>query len=396
MKSRMGQLAPRSLAVRINAAHVAFQAAMRDGIPHAVLAGELLNQAKQGLAHGQWVPWLRANFKGSVRTAQTYMSVAASAAAGRPANAQIPALLGQVSELETEAVEAPAPATRQRARAMARRTSAAPSWRLTAADCRLALAAEPAESADLVFADPPFNVGYPYRSYDDNLTDAEYLLFSRQWMEEVLRVLKPGGSFYLAIGDEYVADLCCIARRELGLTMRNWIIWHYTFGQQRKSKWVNSHTHILYFTKGPQPTTFNFEAVLVPSARQAVYLDRRANPEGKMPDDVWTLRPDAGCFPPEGDVWKIPRVSGTFLEREGWHPCQMPQAVSDRILKASSNPGDMVIDPFNGSGTTGKSALALGRRYLGIDIDEFYVTESRASLAALAGEAEARRVGSGV
>ncbi|HRK30815.1 MAG TPA: site-specific DNA-methyltransferase [Tepidisphaeraceae bacterium] len=265
--------------------------------------------------------------------------------------------------------------------------------------------AEPAW-VDLCFADPPFNIGYRYHNYNDRKDVNEYLDFSRQWMSAVHRALKPTGSFYLAIGDEFAADLCVIARRELGFTMRNWIIWHYTFGQQTKKKFALSHTHILYFTKekpqdGMGNITFNPDAVRVASARQTQYADARANPKGKLPDDVWILRPQEAPYvessynevPKEGletsslqffdansDTWFISRVCGTFREREGWHGCQMPIGVLDRIIKASSNPGDVVFDPFNGSGTTAVSAALLNRRYVGIDQSAEYVKFAKSRL----------------
>src|SRR5256885_9891155 len=132
---------------------------------------------------------------------------------------------------------------------------------------------------DLVFADPPFNIGYLYHGYEDEKEASEYLDFSEQWMAAVYRALKPTGSFYLAIGDEYAADLAVIARRKLGFNMRNWIIWHYTFGQQTKQMFAKSHTHILYFTKtkDPKAIIFNPDAVRVASARQTTYGDSRAN-----------------------------------------------------------------------------------------------------------------------
>src|SRR5207342_1147638 len=79
---------------------------------------------------------------------------------------------------------------------------------------------------DLCFADPPFNIGYLYHGYDDAKDVGEYLDFSKRWMSAVHRALKPTGSFYLAIGDEFAADLTVIARREIGFHLRNWIIWH--------------------------------------------------------------------------------------------------------------------------------------------------------------------------
>jgi site-specific DNA-methyltransferase (adenine-specific) len=247
---------------------------------------------------------------------------------------------------------------------------------------------------DLVFADPPFNIGYLYHGYDDALKTDDYLTFSRDWMKAVHRALKPGGSFYLAIGDDYAADLAVIARRQLGFHLRNWIIWHYTFGQQTQKKFARSHTHILYFTKSEKDFTFNADPVRVASARQTTYADARANPKGKLPDDTWFLRPqeaaqhayvergyekmsaDAkrlGCFDPSSDTWYVSRLCGTFKEREGWHGCQMPIAILDRIIKASSNEGDVVLDPFNGSGTTVVSAALLKRHYVGIDQSAEYV-----------------------
>jgi DNA modification methylase len=111
--------------------------------------------------------------------------------------------------------------------------------------------------------------------------------------------------------------------------------------------------------------TYNDWAVRVPSDRQLIYNDRRANPAGKMPDDVWT---------------EYSRVCGTFKERQLWHPCQMPESLLKRIIAASSNPGDLVLDPFIGSGTTAAAAVQLGRNYAGIDISEKYVTNSKARL----------------
>ncbi|MDB5326135.1 MAG: yhdJ 1 [Phycisphaerales bacterium] len=265
---------------------------------------------------------------------------------------------------------------------------------------------------DLVFADPPFNIGYLYHGYDDQKSVKEYLDFSRNWMKAVYRALKPNGSFYLAIGDEFAADLAVIARREIGFHMRNWIVWHYTFGQQTKKKFAKSHTHILYFTKekpeaGLTNMTFNADEIRVKSARQTVYADTRANSKGKLPDDTWFLRPQEAAYFERGfkevplpkstgekgipndeisffdsnsSTWNISRVCGTFKEREGWHGCQMPIGVLDRIIKASSNEGDIVLDPFNGSGTTCVSAALLGRRFVGFDQSDEYVAFARKRL----------------
>lgn len=251
------------------------------------------------------------------------------------------------------------------------------------ADCIHFLNDGPTGWINLVFADPPFNIGYLYHGYDDERKQEDYLKFSEDWMRAVHRALRPDGSFYLAIGDEYAADLCVIARRKIGFNLRNWIVWHYTFGQQTKRMFAKSHTHILYFTKDEKNFTFNADAVRVASARQTTYADVRANPKGKLPDDVWFLRPQeatAEFFAADRDTWYVSRVCGTFKEREGWHGCQMPLGVLDRIVRASSNPGDMVVDPFNGSGTTVVSAALLGRRFIGIDQSEQYVEYARKRL----------------
>lgn len=288
------------------------------------------------------------------------------------------------------------------------------------------LNAGPEGWVDLVFADPPFNIGYLYHNYDDRKDVDEYVDWSERWMQAVYRALKPTGSFYLAIGDEFAADLCVRARRKIGFHMRNWIIWHYTFGQQTKKMFAKSHTHILYFSKekpgpGLENIIFNPDAVRVASARQTTYGDGRANPKGKLPDDTWFLRPqetafhEAGFsqfakqnttlpedawlpvdfFDPRSDTWYASRVCGTFAEREGWHGCQMPIAVLDRIIKASSNPGDIVLDPFNGSGTTVVSAALLGRKYVGIDQSAEYVSFAKQRLEHALQATKARVNGNG-
>jgi site-specific DNA-methyltransferase (adenine-specific) len=221
--------------------------------------------------------------------------------------------------------------------------------------------------ADLIFADPPFNIGYKYDKYYDKVKSKNYIAWTKEWMGVCKKVLKPTGSFYIAIGDEYAANVKVIAD-ELGLFMRNWIIWHYTFGQQTKRKFARAHTHIFYFVNDKKDFTFNEYAVRVPSDRQLIYGDKRANPAGKMPDDVWG---------------EFPRVCGTFKEREEWHPCQMPENLLERIIAVSSNAEDCVLDPFSGSGTTLAAAKQLGRNYVGVEISRKYVENAKRRLAQL-------------
>jgi len=236
--------------------------------------------------------------------------------------------------------------------------------RIHCGDCIELLGKVEKPFVDLVFADPPFNIGYQYDKYKDDRKYGDYVDWTRQWMQACFDVLKRDGSFYIAIGDEYAAEVRMIGR-QLGLHLRNWIIWHYTFGQNTKRKFARSHTHILYFVRNKRQFTFNDTAVRVPSARQLMYNDRRANPAGKLPDDVW----------------RYSRVCGTFKERQVWHNCQMPVKLLGRIIKVSSSPGDVVLDPFSGSGTTLEAAAILKRRYLGIDISKQYVKRAEKRIA---------------
>jgi len=247
-------------------------------------------------------------------------------------------------------------------------------------DCIQVLADLPAGSVDLVFADPPFNIGYEYDVYDDRRAKADYLAWTEKWLAAAARVLKPDGSFFLAIGDEFVAEHK-VRLDALGLTMRNWIIWHYTFGVNCSKKFNRSHAHILYYVRDPKRYTFNPEPVRVPSARMTTYADRRANPVGKLPDDTWVLRPQESDehFRPDSDTWFVSRVCGTFKERVS-HPCQMPEAVLERIIRVATNEGDVVLDPFAGSGTTLAVAKKLGRKYLGVELSEQYADGIRKRL----------------
>ena len=213
--------------------------------------------------------------------------------------------------------------------------------------------------ANIIFADPPFNIGYKYDKYYDRVKKKNYIAWTKEWMSACKKVLKSNGSFYIAIGDDYAANIKIIAD-ELGLIMRNWIIWHYSFGQQMKNKFARSHTHIFYFVNDKKDFVFNDEKVRVISDRQKKYRDKRANPAGKMPDDVWD---------------EYPRLCGTFDERINF-PCQMPESLLARIIRVSSKEGHWVLDPFSGSGTTAVVAHKLNREYTGIEISEEYVKES--------------------
>ncbi len=249
-------------------------------------------------------------------------------------------------------------------------------------DCTEAMRGLPDGVIDLVFADPPFNIGYQYDVYDDRRSDDEFISWCREWMREVVRILKPNGTFWLAIGDEYAAELKVLMQRDLRLVCRSWVVWYYTFGVNCKNKFSRSHAHLFQMVKDPADFTFNADAIRVPSARQLVYGDARANPQGRLPDDTWILRPQdlPDGFQPLEDTWYFPRVAGTFKERAGFHGCQMPEQLLGRIIRACSHRGEIVLDPFAGSGTTLAVAKKLDRRYIGCELSPEYTRLIRVRL----------------
>jgi DNA modification methylase len=251
-------------------------------------------------------------------------------------------------------------------------------------DCIAGMLQMPEASVDLAFADPPFNIGYKYDVYEDRMKAEQYLAWSKEWGAALVRTLKPSGTFWLAIGDDFAAELKLMFQRELGLVCRSWVIWYYTFGVHCKYKFARSHTHLFHFVKDPKNCTFNTEEIRVPSARQLVYNDARADSRGRLPDDTWILRPQDApdSFTAEEDTWYVPRVCGTFKERAGWHGCQMPEQILGRIIKACSNKGNIVLDPFGGSGTTLVAAKKLERRFIGFELSENYAAQIQVRLAA--------------
>jgi site-specific DNA-methyltransferase (adenine-specific) len=252
-------------------------------------------------------------------------------------------------------------------------------------DCIVGMQALPEGVVDLAFADPPFNIGYKYDVYEDQRAADEYLNWTRRWGAALVRTLKPAGTFWLAIGDDFAAELKLIFQRELGLTCRSWVIWYYTFGVNCKMKFSRSHTHLFHFVRDPRQFTFNADRIRVPSARQLVYADSRADSSGRLPDDTWILRPQdlADGFQPAEDTWYFPRVCGTFKERAGWHGCQMPEQLLGRIIRSCSNAGDVVLDPFAGSGTTLAVAKKLGRRFVGFELSRNYAAKVQSRLDAI-------------
>jgi site-specific DNA-methyltransferase (adenine-specific) len=190
-----------------------------------------------------------------------------------------------------------------------------------------------------------------YPGYDDNLPRKDYLVFTERWLAAAAGVLSPSGSLFVQIKDEWAGYVQVFLDRLLH--WRNTIIWYYRFGTHQKGKFGRNHQVIFHYVADPQRAIFNADAVREPSDRQVRYKDKRADLRGRVP----------------GDVWEIPRVCGTFRERTG-HCCQTPLAILSRIILATTNPGNLVIDSFAGSGTTLVAARQLQRQYLGIEVCE--------------------------
>lgn len=221
-----------------------------------------------------------------------------------------------------------------------------------------------AECFHLVVADPPYNIGIDYGSGAKADRRDDYIDWCREWIGLAANALRPTGSMWIICGQEYGAHID-IAMQDAGLTMRSRITWHESFGVQCQNKFARTSRPIFYAVKDPKRFTFNRGAVVVPSARQTKYNDRRAAPGGKV----------------MGDVWSINRVCGTFRERVKGVPTQLPEELVRRIIGVSSNPGDDILDPFAGSGTTIAAAVAMGRRGVGIELNPEYAEIAKRRIA---------------
>ncbi|MEN0019943.1 MAG: site-specific DNA-methyltransferase [Planctomycetota bacterium] len=258
------------------------------------------------------------------------------------------------------------------------------SSRVYVGDCRDLLSKIPevkAGAVDLVFADPPFNWSRAYDEWHDKMPREEYLEFTRGWLDLCARGLREGGAFWVNIPDDTVAEIV-LHLKSIGLRMINWCVWHYRFGQNTKSRFINSKVHALYFVKpnangnvdiGAREDggrTWHPERVLETSDRRAIYGDPRTEskrdgmPAGKrVPMDVWY-----------GEYWG--RVQGNNKERREYHDNQLPEVYLERVILSCTEPGDTVLDPFTGSGTTGVVACDYGRDFIGTEFSEANATNA--------------------
>ncbi len=210
--------------------------------------------------------------------------------------------------------------------------------------------------AKMAFADPPDNLGSKYDGYTDRRNS--YTI----WLRALILAGYMGSDiFWLSYYHKYQASVWEYAER---YSTSRQFIWRFTFGQHNKHDCGNGYRPILrLMQKGAELYP---DAIRVPSARQTQYHDKRANPAGRVPDDVW----------------EFSRVCGSFNEKRKWHPNQHPEALIERIVKFSARPGDLVIDMFAGTGTVNRVCKRLGINCIGIEISETYCQKIAAETGA--------------
>lgn len=229
-------------------------------------------------------------------------------------------------------------------------------------DVLLGLKEIPDESVDLIFADPPYNIGKDFDGLKEKWNEEDFLAWCYEWIDDCFRVLKPHGTFYLMNSTENMPFLDIYCRKLF--TIKSRVVWSYdSSGVQAKTYFGSMYEPILMLTKHPKSYTFNHEDILVEAKTGAKrqLIDYRKNP----PQPYNTKKVP-------GNVWEFPRVRFKMDEYEN-HPTQKPESLLERVVKASSNEGDLVLDPFSGSFSTGAVAKRFNRKFVGIEINEDYV-----------------------
>lgn len=230
-------------------------------------------------------------------------------------------------------------------------------------DCLQILPTLSDESVDLVFADPPYNIGKRFADFKDTWpSDAEYAGWCFEWLTHCIRILRPTGSLYVMASTQAMPYLDLWIRERLIVLSR--IVWHYdSSGVQAKKYYGSLYEPILFCAKHPKNYTFNADDIEVEARTGAVrkLIDYRKG----IPAQYKTTKVP-------GNVWHIPRVRFRMPEYEQ-HPSQKPEALLERIIKASSKPNDLILDPFGGTFATAATAQRLGRRSISIELETDYL-----------------------
>ncbi|MGH7718327.1 MAG: DNA-methyltransferase [Gemmatimonadaceae bacterium] len=259
-------------------------------------------------------------------------------------------------------------------------------------DCRDLLAELPDASVQLVVTSPPYNIG---KTYERRHHLSDYLREQREIIHACIDKLRSGGSICWQVGNHvdsgevFPLDVLLYPYfKERDLRLRNRIVWHFEHGLHCSQRLSGRHETILWFTKDAASGeyVFNLDPIRVPQKypgkkhfKGAKKGQPSANPLGKNPGDVWKV--EDGDNP--GDVWVIPNVKHNHIEKTV-HPCQFPIELVERLVLALTDPGDLVLDPYMGVGSSIAAAVLHGRRGAGADIVEEYVriAGERVNLAA--------------
>lgn len=218
------------------------------------------------------------------------------------------------------------------------------------------------DSIDLVFVDPPYNIGKDFKTTKDKWkTDEEYLEWSYKWIDLCVNKLSSNGSMYIMTSTQFMPYFDIYLRNKLKILSR--IVWYYdSSGVQAKKYYGSMYEPILFCVKDESNYCFNSNDILVEAKTGAKrkLIDYRKNPPQPYSNEKVP-----------GNVWEFPRVRYRMDEYEN-HPSQKPVAFLERIIKASSNEGDLILDPFSGTFTTSFVSRSLNRKSIGIEIDEDY------------------------
>lgn len=230
-------------------------------------------------------------------------------------------------------------------------------------DALEALASLPSSSIDLIFADPPYNIGKNFNGHKDKwATEEDYLNWCYKWLDLCIQKLKPSGSFYVMTATQFMPFFDIYLRKKLNILSR--LVWYYdSSGVQAKKYFGSMYEPILFCVKDKNNYTFNTNDILVEAktgAKRKLIDYRKAVPTVYSSEKV------------PGNVWEFARVRYRMDEYEN-HPTQKPIALLERIIKASSNEGDLVMDPFSGTFTTCFVAKELNRDFIGIELQDEYV-----------------------
>lgn len=218
-------------------------------------------------------------------------------------------------------------------------------------------------SIDLIFADPPYNIGKIFNGHIEKWeTDELYLEWCYEWLDLCIKKLKPNGSFYVMTATQFMPYFDIYLREKLNILSR--IVWSYdSSGVQARKFFGSMYEPILYCVKDKSNYTFNSNDILVEAktgSKRKLIDYRKAVPTVYNTEKV------------PGNVWDFSRVRYRMDEYEN-HPTQKPILLLDRIIKASSNEGDLVLDPFSGTFTTCAVAKELKRNCIGIEVQDEYV-----------------------